>query len=117
MLDKLKGLGSQVATKASDAVEGISTSVRGGVDSLANTAANVTEAVNEQAVRASTAQICSILEIALRELESRQLSGQPVTLTASVHIGVASLEMQVHVPATKAHVGIDSASLEAPKGA
>ena len=99
MLDKLKGIGSQVATKASDAVEGISTTVRGGVESLATTALNLGETVNEKAVRASTAQVCSILEIALSELESRPLSATPVTLTASVNIGVASLEMQVHVPA------------------
>lgn len=99
MLDKLKDIGTQVATKASDAVEGISASVKDGVDSLATSAAHMTEAANEKAVRASTAQVCNILEIALNELASRPLSSRPVTLTASVHIGVASLEMQVHVPA------------------
>ena len=34
MLDKIKGLGSQVATKANGAVEGITSSVKGGVESL-----------------------------------------------------------------------------------
>ena len=42
MLDKIKELGAQVATKANDAMEGITTSVKGGVDSLANTASNMT---------------------------------------------------------------------------
>jgi hypothetical protein len=117
LLDKLKGIGSQVASKASDAVEGISTSVRGGVESLTSTAINVSEAVNEKAVRASTAQVCSILEIALKELEGRSLSAKPVTLTASVNIGVASLEMQVHVPAMTPQLGSGTDCNEGDKGA
>lgn len=97
MLDKIKGLGSQVATKANDAVEGITSSVKGGVESLANTATTVTGALNEKAVRASTAQMCSILEIALEELKGRPLSSRPVSLTATVNIGISSLEMQIHL--------------------
>lgn len=99
MLDKLKDIGSQVASKASDAVEGLSTTVKDGVGSLASTAVSMTEAVNEKAVRASTAQACTILEIALQELRARPLAERPVTLTAAVNFGVASLELQVHVPA------------------
>jgi hypothetical protein len=101
MLDKIKELGAQVATKANDAVEGITTSVKGGVDSLANTATNMTEALNEKAVRASTAQMCRILEIAIEDLKTRPLSEHPVSLTATVNIGIASLEMQIHLPPTE----------------
>ena len=117
MLDKIKELGAQVATKANDAMEGITTSVKGGVDSLANTATNMTEALNEKAVRASTAQMCSILEIAMEELKTRPLSDQPVSLTASVNIGIASLEMQIHLPPTERENerGIESKTL--PKSA
>ena len=97
MLEKIKDFGAQVATKANDAVEGITTSVKGGVDALANSAASMTDALNEKAVRASTAQMCSILEIAMQELKTRPLSAQPVTLTANVNIGIASLEMQIHL--------------------
>ena len=97
MLEKIKGLGAQVATRANDAVDGMTTSIKGGVESLANTASNVTDALNEKAVRASTAQMCSILEIAVEELKSRPLSAQPVSLTATVNIGIASLEMQIHL--------------------
>jgi len=97
MLDKIKDLGAHVVNKANDAVDGITTSVRGGVESLANTATNMTDALNDKAVRASTAQMCSILEIAIAELKSRPLSAQPVSLTASVNFGVAALEMQVQV--------------------
>ncbi len=97
MLEKIKGLGTHVVNKANDAVDGITTSVKEGVESLANTATNVTDALNERAVRASTAQMCTILEIAIAEVKARPLSAQPVSLTASVNIGIAALEMQVHV--------------------
>ena len=96
MLDKIKDLGAQVATKATDAVDGITTSVRGSVGSLANSAGTMTGALNEKAVRASTAQMCNILEIAMEELSSRPLSNRRVTLTATVNIGIAALEMQIH---------------------
>ena len=96
MLDKIKDLGAQVATKAGDAVDGIATSVKEGVGSLASTAGTMTGALNEKAVRASTAQMCNILEIALEELKNRPLSKRRVSLTATVNIGIASLEMQIH---------------------
>ena len=98
MFEKMKDIGSQVATKANEAVEGMTTSVKGGVESFAHTASDMTESLNEKAVRASTAQICSVLEIALDELKSRPLSAQPVSLKATVNIGIASLEMEVQVP-------------------
>lgn len=97
MLDRIKDIGAQVATRANDAVDGITTSVKGGVESLANTATSVTDAINEKAVRASTAQMCSILEIAVEELKNRPLSAQPVSLTATVNFGIATLEMQIHL--------------------
>lgn len=89
MLDKIKDLGVQ-------AVNNLTTSVREGASSLASGAGSVTESLNEKAVRASTAQMCSILEIALKELETRPLSSRRISLTATVNIGVASLEMQIH---------------------
>lgn len=100
MLDKIKGLGSHVATKTGDAVDGVTASVKQGVDSLSITAANLTDALNDKAVRVSTAQACSILEIAMEELKGRPLSGRPVCLTATVNFGIASLEMQVQLPAS-----------------
>lgn len=110
MFEKIKGIGAQVATKANDAVEGVTTSVKGGVESLANTASDITGALNEKAVRASTAQMCSILEIALDELKSKPLSAQPVSLKATVNIGVAALEMEIHLPPTPKNELNDSGS-------
>ena len=98
MLEKIKGIGTQVANKATDAVEGVTASVKGGVESLAHTASDMTDAFNEKAVRASTAQMCNILEIALDELKSRPLSERPISLKTTVNIGIAALEMEIQVP-------------------
>ncbi|MBU1427164.1 MAG: hypothetical protein KKH12_14620 [Gammaproteobacteria bacterium] len=100
MLDKIKGIGTQVATTANSAIEGVSATVKGGVESLAQTASSVSDALNEKAVRASTAQMCSILEIALDELKSRPLSERPVSLKTTVNIGIAALEMEIQVQPT-----------------
>ncbi|MET0496944.1 MAG: hypothetical protein ABW106_01600 [Steroidobacteraceae bacterium] len=96
MLDKIKDLSAQVATKAGDAVDGITLTVKEGVGSLASSAGTMTGALNEKAVRASTAQMCRILEIAMQELDNRPMSNRRVTLTATVNIGIAALEMQIH---------------------
>ena len=83
MLDKIKDLSAQVATRASDAAEGITTSVKGGVESLANSASSLTGSLNDRAVRASTAQMCSILEIALEELKGRASTRTQIVM----HVG------------------------------
>jgi hypothetical protein len=115
MLDKIKNIGAQVTNKANDAVEGITSSVKGGVESLANTASTVTGKINEQAVRTSTAQMCSILEIALEEIKSRPLSKRPVSLTATVNFGIAALEMQIHLePSEKENESEIHAQLSPP---
>ncbi|MFO1390057.1 hypothetical protein [Cellvibrio sp.] len=97
MLDKIKDLGSQAVSKANEAIDGVATTVKGSVESISNTASSVTESLNEKAVRASTSQMYRILEIALQELEGRPLAERPLSLTASVNIGVAALEMQIHL--------------------
>jgi hypothetical protein len=86
MLDKMKDLGSQVLIKTNETIENVTASVTSGVDSL-----------NEKAVRASTSQMYRILEIALEELKNRPLAEQPLSLTSVVNIGIASLELQIHL--------------------
>ena len=105
MLDTIKGLGAQAAAKANDAVEGITTSVKGGVESLASTATSVTDAINEKAVRTSVAQMCNILEIAQEEIKGRPLSSRPLALTATVNFGIATLEMQINLDPSE-NVGV-----------
>ncbi len=108
MFDKIKELGNQVADKASSAVDGISTSVKGGVDSLTTSvksgvdsvttaAVSVGDALNEKAVSSSTAQACTIIELAIKELKTRPLSQRPMTLTAKVDFQLAALGIQVHL--------------------
>ena len=94
MLEKIKGLGADVATKANDKVGEITNSVMGGVESLTSSATNVTDTLNEKAVRASAAQMCTVLETALEEVKKRPLSKQPLALTVTVNIGFVSLQMQ-----------------------
>jgi hypothetical protein len=86
MLDKMKDLGSQALIKTGETINSVTTSVTHGVDAL-----------NEKAVRASTAQMYRILEIALEELKNRPLADQPLTLTSSVNIGIAALELQINL--------------------
>lgn len=90
MLDKIKDLGNQVASRAGDAVGGLANSVKDGVGTL-------TESINEKAVRASTTQMCNILEIALDEIRQRPIAERPLTLTATVNFGIASLDMQIQL--------------------
>jgi hypothetical protein len=97
MLDKMKDLGSQAASKANDAIGGISSSIKEGVGSISTAASSMTESLNEKAVRASSAQVYRILEIAIEELKGRPLSSRPISLTASVNLGIAALEMQIHL--------------------
>ncbi|WP_039917287.1 hypothetical protein [Cellvibrio mixtus] len=86
MLDKMKDLGSQALIITNDAIGAVTTSVTSSVDSL-----------NEKAVRASTAQMYRILEIALEELKGRPLADQLLSLTSSINVGVAALELQIHL--------------------
>ena len=86
MLDKMKDLGNQALVMTGDAIGAVTNTVGSGVDTL-----------NEKAVRASTAQMYRVLEIALEELKNRPLADQPLSLTSSINVGVASLELQIHL--------------------
>lgn len=90
MLDKMKDIGAQVASRANNAVEDLTATVKGRVESL-------TDTISEKAVRASTAQACNILETALDEISRRPIAERPLKLTATVNLGVASLQMEVQL--------------------
>lgn len=104
MLDKMKDLGSQALTKTSETINSVTSSVTHGVDSL-----------NEKAVRASTAQMYRILEIALEELKNRPLADQPLTLTSSVNIGIAALELQINLNHQKQDPDSSSGDIQTEK--
>src|SRR5438105_2558900 len=91
----------------------LATTVKGGAESLANSASSLTGSLNEKAVRASTAQMCSMLEMAVQELNGREISRRPVTLTATVNLSIASLQMQVHLAPSTASTDL-TVSLQTP---
>ena|SRR6478672_6741180 len=116
MLEKIKDLSAQVTTRANNAVEGVKTSVKNGAEALAATAGTVTDAINEKAVRASTAQMCAILEIALDEIKGRPIAERPASLTATVNIGITSLEMQIQLTPAESAKTVDSPMARLPAG-
>lgn len=104
MLEKFKEIGSQVANKANDTADGLTTSVKGGFGKVATKVADVADKINDITVRSSTAQMCDILETAIKEIKTRPqsvLSAQPISLTVTMSTGIASLEMQVHLQASE----------------
>lgn len=97
MLDKLKGLGNQISSFATDAVDGVSSTVKVGAESIADAASAAAQTLNETAVRTAVDQMRRILEIAAEEIRQRPVLDRPVTLTAIVNIRFTALEMQVIV--------------------
>ena len=69
--------------------------------SLGDNAIEMADGLNDKVVRASTVQMCRMLEIAIDELKTSSLSSYPISLTATTGTGLASLEMQVHLHAEK----------------
>lgn len=100
MLDKMKDLGNQALVMTGDAIGAVTNTVSSGVDTL-----------NEKAVRASTAQMYRVLEIALEELKNRPLADQPLSLTSSINVGVASLELQIHLNQEKLQTEPETADI------
>jgi len=88
---------SKMASKATEIVDNVSDKARQGVESISTAATNLADTINETAVRNSTAQMCTILELAIEELRKRPLSERPISLTSIVNFGVASLEMQINL--------------------
>jgi hypothetical protein len=86
MLDKMKEFGSQAVSN-----------IKMGAETVVSGAVSVTDSLNEKAIRTSTAQMYNILEIALDELKNRPLADRPLTLKSSVNIGIAALELEIHL--------------------
>jgi|GEM_PF-6377383 len=84
-----------ITTLASDAVDGVTSSVKGGAGSIADAASSAATKLNEKAIRAAVNQMRTVLQIAADELRLHPVLDRPVTLTTSVDIGFTALEMQV----------------------
>lgn len=95
MLDKIKEVGGQLTTKASDAVEKVAATVKGGAETLAGAASGAASSLNEKAIRTAVDQMCTIVQVATDQLRQRPLPDSQVTLTASVNLGVTAVQIQV----------------------
>ena len=95
MLDKIKGIGNQISNFAGDAVDGVTSSVKEGAGTIANAAGTAIATLSEKTVRSAVEQMRTVLQVAGEELRQRPVSDNPVTLTASVNIGVTALQVQV----------------------
>ena len=95
MLDKIKGIGNQLTSLASNAVDGVTSSMKEGAGSISDAARAAASSLNEKAVRAAIGQMRTVLQIAAEELRQRPISNHAVTLKTSVDIGFTALEMQI----------------------
>lgn len=98
MLDRMKDLGNQLSTKASETADGIKSSVKSGVAGLAGAASDAASTLNEKAIRATVERMRTILAVATDELKTRPIAGAPATMTASVSIGGVALAIEVTLP-------------------
>jgi hypothetical protein len=110
MLDRMKDIGNQISTKASEAAGGIKSTVKSGVESVTGLASDAATSLNERAVRSSVEQLRTILAIATEELKARPINGAPATMTASVSIAGVSLEIQVALAESPASPSAASAA-------
>ena len=95
MRDKFKSIGSHLTQIAAEAAGGVAVSVKDGAGSIADAASAAATTLNEKAVRKAVEQMRTALQVASEELQKRPISARPVTLTASVNLGVTALEMQI----------------------
>lgn len=98
MFDKLKGIGDQIGTLASDTMQSATTSVKEGADKVVSATDAATAVVTDKAVRTAVGRLRTIVRIATDELLSHPPSERPATLTATVTVGITSLELTVEIP-------------------
>ena len=116
MLDKIKGIGNQLTSLASDAVDGVTASVKEGAESISGAAGAAAASFNEKAVRTAIGQMRTVLQIAAEELRQRPISNHAVTLTTSVDIGFTALEMQIEMDPVEGAQGSASETPGVPAG-
>jgi hypothetical protein len=97
MFNKLTEIKNSVKTVAVDTAGGVSKTLQQGVDTLSDAATTFSDTVNDKAVKVATSQMCTILELAIEEISRRPISSRSLSLTSTVNIGIASLEMQIHL--------------------
>lgn len=109
MFDKLKGIGDQVGAMTTEAVDSATATVKSGVDKLTSASGAAASVATDKAVRTAIDQLRRVVRISSDELLRRPPSERPSTLTATVNIGITSLELTVEIPG-----GTAPAEAEAP---
>jgi len=99
VFDKLKGLGDQVGAMTTEAVDSATATVKSGVDKLTSASSTAASVATDKAVRTAVEQLRRVVRISSEELSRRPPSERPSTLTATVNIGITSLELTVEIPA------------------
>lgn len=100
MLEKLKGMGSQMGTIATDAMGAVDEATAATMEQaqkLASATGEATSAVTEVAIRRSVRRLRTLVSIASEELQKNPPSKRPMQLVASFQVGMMSLELQVEV--------------------
>lgn len=100
MLEKLKGMGSQMGTIATDAMGAVDEATAATMEQaqkLASATGEATSAVTEVAIRRSVRRLRTLVSIASEELRKNPPSKRPMQLVASFQVGMMSLELQVEV--------------------
>lgn len=116
MFDKIKGIGTQIGSLATTAADGVAASVKEHAGTIADATTAAASTLSEKAIRAAVEQMRTVLKIAGEEVRQRPISEHPVTLTASVHIGVTALEMQIVIPKASSPIASASDAQEALPG-
>lgn len=100
MFNKIKGVGSQIGSLATDAIDAVDEATAATMEQaqkLASATGEATSTVTEVAVRRSVRRLQSLVRIASEELQKNPPSKRPMQLVASFQVGMMSLELQVEI--------------------
>lgn len=100
MLNKLKGMGSQIGTLASDAVHSVDEATASALDQahkLATATESGSSAVTEEVIRKAVRRLQRAIRIATDELQKNPPSRKPMQLLAAFQVGITYMELTVEI--------------------
>jgi hypothetical protein len=100
MLDKLKGMGDQIqslATGAMDTVDQATASTVQQAQKLAGATGEATSLMTEHAMRKAVRGLHQLMRYAAEEFEKDPPLGRPATLVGSIAAGMMSLQVEVEI--------------------
>ena len=97
----LKGFSDSVATTATKAKNGITEAAKESLTSISDFVSDKVSSTGDAAIRASVAQLKKVLDIAVDEYSKNPSSIANGAISASVNIGVISLQIEVSLSECK----------------